>query len=191
MACGPYIQSVKKWCPEADIVSDLFHVVRAFNRVIDDIRNEEFRKAKRGDKTILKGSKYPSPKTWIRLKRYRRARLKEILAVNKRLNTVYRLKRFLKRLWEYHIPGWAEGAPAEWCNVASQDAHRDFVRFARTLQPYQYGIVNHCKHQMHTSRFDGVHNRIKVIKRVAYGFHDPGCSAVNVKQELPGREWSN
>lgn len=59
----PYIRSVKKWCPQADIVFDLFHVVKAFNKVIDDIRNEEFRKADRDGKATLKGSKYLFLKT--------------------------------------------------------------------------------------------------------------------------------
>ncbi|MEK7325628.1 MAG: ISL3 family transposase, partial [Chloroflexota bacterium] len=54
----PYIASIKKWCPQADIVFDLFHVVKAFNKVIDDIRNEEFRKASQNDREVLRGSKY-------------------------------------------------------------------------------------------------------------------------------------
>ena len=45
-------------CLQADIVFDLFHVVRAFNRVIDDIRNEEFRNPDRTGRQTLKGNKY-------------------------------------------------------------------------------------------------------------------------------------
>ena len=52
----PYIQAVAKWCPSADIVFDRFHVVKAFNKVIDDIRNEEFRKADAAGRETLKGS---------------------------------------------------------------------------------------------------------------------------------------
>jgi transposase len=40
---------------------------------------------------------------------------------------------------------------------------------------------------MHTSKLEGVNNRIKVIKRIAYGFHDPEYFALKVKQALPGR----
>jgi transposase len=54
----PYINAVKRWCPQADVVFDLFHVVKAFNKVIDDIRNEEYRNADTAGRETLKASKY-------------------------------------------------------------------------------------------------------------------------------------
>jgi transposase len=182
----PYIKAIKQWCPEADIVFDLFHVVRAFNRVIDDVRNEEFRKADQPDRETLKGSKYLFLKNWSNLGRQQKTRLNEILALNERLNTLYWLKDLLKHIWEYWRPGWAEKALDQWCEVARQDGHPKLKTFARRLTHYRYGILNHCKHRMHTSRIEGVNNKIKVIKRVAYGFHDPEYFALKVKQAFPG-----
>jgi len=104
----PYIQAVAKWCPSADIVFDRFHVVKAFNKVIDDIRNEEFRKADAAGRETLKGSKYLFLKNWGNLRRGQRGRLHEILALNERLNTVYWLKDLLKHIWDYRLRGWAE-----------------------------------------------------------------------------------
>lgn len=76
---------------------------------------------------------------------------------------------------------------AKWCSVARQDGHRDLVRFAKKLERYQDGIVNHCKHRIHTSKLEGVNKKIKVIKRIAYGSHDLEYFALKVKQALPGR----
>ena len=45
-------------------------------------------------------------------------------------------------------------------------------RFAKTLCRYRYGILNHCDYPIHTGKLEGVNNKIKVIKRKAYGFHD-------------------
>jgi transposase len=187
----PYVASIKKWCPRADIVFDLFHVVKAFNKVIDDIRNEEYRKADASGRETLKGSKYLFLKNWGNLRRPQRARLKEILAINERLTTVYWLKDFLVHIWHYRIPGWAEGALAEWCTVAREDGHPALQRFARMLERYQYGIVNHCRHPIHTSKIEGVNNKIKIVKRIAYGFHDLEYFALKVKQALPGRPEHN
>ncbi len=187
----PYIQCVRRWCQNADLVFDLFHVVKAFNEVIDKIRNEEFRKANTTERKTLKGSKYLFLKNWGNLRRDQRVWLNEILEMNRRLNTVYWLKDFLAHIWEYHIPGWAEGALAEWCAVAREDGHSSLVRFARKLERYRYGIITHCKHRMHTSLLEGVNNKIKVIKRIAYGFHDLDYFALKVKQAFPGRESSN
>jgi transposase len=187
----PYIKAIRDWCPRADIVFDLFHVVRAFNRVIDDIRNEEFGHADRAGRQTLKGSKYLFLKNWGNLGRKQRVRLNEILAMNERLSTLYWLKDLLKHIWSYWRPGWASKAIDQWCEVARQDGHRKLVTFAGRLQRYRYGILNHCRHPMNTSRIEGVNNKIKVIKRVAYGFHDPEYFALKVKQAFPGRPGDN
>lgn len=187
----PYINSIRKWCLNADIVFDLFHVVKAFNKVIDDIRNEEFRKADREGRNLLKGSKYLLLRRAENLKRKQRVRLKEILAVNERLNIVYWMKDLLKHIWDYQRRGWAEAAIKGWCLAAEDDGHPALLRFARRLQTFKYGILNHCDHPIHTSKIEGVNNKIKVIKRVAYGFHDLEYFALKVKQALPGHESSN
>jgi transposase len=186
-----YIQSVKKWCPGADIVFDLFHVVKAFGKVIDQIRNEEYRKADAAGKAVLKGSKYLLLRRHENLKADQRGRLKEVLTLNERLSTLYYLKDFLVHLWSYRIPGWAEGALAEWCTLAREDGHPALVRFAEMLERYSYGIINHCKHRIHTSKLEGVNNKIKVIKRTAYGFHDLDYFGLKIKQAFPGRESCN
>ena len=183
----PYIQCVKRWCPNADIVFDLFHVVKAFGKVIDKIRNQEFRKADADGKATIAGSKYLFLKNWGNLEQYQRVKLNEILEMNERLNTVYWLKDFLVHIWTYHKLGWARGALAEWYTVARQDGHPELVKFARKLERHEYGIISHCKHKMSTGKLEGVNNKIKVIKRVAYGFHDLDYFALKVKQAFPGR----
>lgn len=187
----PYIKAIRQWCPQADIVFDLFHVVRAFNRIIDDIRNQEYRKADRAGRQTLKGSKYLFLKNWGNLGHRQRIRLNDILALNERLNTLYWLKDLLVYIWGYQREAWAEKTLNQWCEVARQDGHPQLVTFVRRLERYRYGILNHCKHPMHTSRIEGVNNKIKVIKRVAYGFHDPEYFALKVKQAFPGRPGNN
>lgn len=71
--------------------------------------------------------------------------------------------------------------------MAECDGHPALLRFARKLEKYRYGILNHCKHPIHTSKLEGANNKIKVIKRIAYGFHDLEYFALKVKQAFPGR----
>jgi transposase len=187
----PYIQAIQKWCPQAAIVFDLFHVVKAFNKVIDDIRNEEFRKASQKDRELLRGSKYlllrkrknlwPDQRTW----------LKEILEMNALLNAVYWLKDLLLHIWGYSKRGWARNALEAWYTVAEEVGHPALVRFANMLRRHEYGILNHCDHPIHTSKLEGVNNKIKVIKRIAYGFHDLEYFALKVKEAFPGRYSDN
>lgn len=55
-------------------------------------------------------------------------------------------------------------------------------RFAATLQKHRRGILNHCEYPMHTGRLEGINNKIKVIKRKAYGYHDDRYFTLKVKQ---------
>jgi len=186
-----YINAIRKWCPQADIVFDLFHVVKAFNQVINDIRNEEFRKASQKDREVLRGSKYILLRRGENLRRDQRTWLREILALNERLNIVYWLKDLLVNIWDYQRIGWAKNALEGWYTVAEEDGHPALVRFANRLRRFEYGILNHCKHPIHTSKLEGVNNKIKVIKRIAYGFHDLEYFALKVKEAFPGRVSDN
>jgi len=159
--------------PQAKIVFDLFHVVANFNRVIDKVRNSEYRKASEQDKAIYKGSKYLLLKNSKNLKDYnQRQHLKQLLALNETINTVMILKESLKRIWAYRYRRWAEKALDHWCSLARSLNHRSVNAFANMLDRYRYGILNHCQYPIHTGKLEGVNNKIKVIKRKAYGFHD-------------------
>jgi len=59
-------------------------------------------------------------------------------------------------------------------------------QFIKTLRRFEYGILNHCHFPIGTSRLEGINNKIKVIKRKAYGFHDPIYFGLKIKQAFPG-----
>ncbi len=54
----PFINRVTKHCPQAKIVFDLFHLVKAFGEVIDEVRRSEYAAATKAQKGVLKGSRY-------------------------------------------------------------------------------------------------------------------------------------
>jgi transposase len=169
----PYILAVQSKVPHVKIVFDLFHVVAQFNRIIDKVRNSEYRKASQENKEIFKGAKYLLLKNRRNIRKPKdREHLEELLQLNKVINTVMILKEKLKHIWTYRSRTWAEKAIEEWCGLAEAVDHPVVKKFAKTLQRYRYGILNHCDYPIHTGRLEGVNNKIKVIKRKAYGFHD-------------------
>jgi len=99
-------------------------------------------------------------------------RLKRLLELNQNLTTVYILKDSLKKLWNYLDPEWAQKALDDWCSMALKSKIGPVMAFAKMLKRYAYGILNHCRFPIHTSRLKGINNKIKVMKRRAYGFHD-------------------
>ncbi len=170
---NPFIKAVKEKLPHAKIVFDLFHVVANFNRVIDKVRNSEYHKASKDDKHVYKGSKYLLLKNRKNVRRHsHRQQLKELLELNQVINTVMILKEKLKHIWTYRSRSWASKALDQWCALARSLKNRSVNAFIRMLQRYRYGIINHCDYQIHTGKLEGVNNKIKVIKRKAYGYHD-------------------
>lgn len=168
----PYIKAVKECCPGADIVFDQFHVVKAFGKVIDKVRNSEYRKANKQCKEVIKGSKYILLKNRENLLQDERPKLRSLLKMNEAITTVYILKDYLKKLWRYRYPKCAESFLNYWCSIAIESKIKPAIAFAKTLKKYAFGIINHCRFPIHTSRMEGINNKVKVIKRKAYGFHD-------------------
>ena len=184
----PFINRVQHHCPQAKIVFDLFHLVQAFGEVIDEVRREEVRDAETKEAAkVVKGTRYLLLKNRRNLQPKQRVRLRELLAVNERLSAVYQLKDQLKMIYRYKRRGWAKKAIDQWCQMAAEVDHSLMRRFIGRLRFFEYGILNHCDYPIGTSPLEGVNNKIKVIKRKAYGFHDPQYFALKVKQALPGK----
>ena len=148
-------------------------MVSQFNRIIDKIRNSEFRKASNENKAVFKGAKYLLLKNRknIRLKKHRE-QLNQLLQLNKVINTVMILKDQLKHIWSYRSRTWANKAIDHRCALAESLNNRALNGFCKMLNRHRYGILNHCDYPIHTGKIEGVNNKIKVIKRKAYGFHD-------------------
>ena len=176
-----YITSVQEAVPHVKIVFDLFHVTAAFGKVIDKVRISEKNKASREHKGVFLGAKYLLLKRRIR-KRKHREHLKQLLELNETISTVMLLRDQLPRIWRYRYRRWAEKALEEWCGLARAVGHPAVAAFADMLERHQQGILNHCDYPIHTSKLEGINNKIKVIKRDAYGYHDERYFSLKVKQ---------
>ena len=169
----PYINAVKKNCPRhtSSLTSSMSWPPSAGL----SIKSETASTAKRPYriKQVFKGSKYLLLKNRANVRRKKhREQLKELLNLNEVINTVMILKDQLKHIWSYQSRTWAGKSLDEWCALARSLNHRALNRFAKMLERHRYGILNHCDYPIHTGKLEGVNNKIKVIKRKAYGFHD-------------------
>ena len=169
----PYIKAVREKAPHVHIVFDLFHMVKEFNKVIDHVRLDEYRKASDSDKQVIQGSKYLLLKNRINIHKPQQIeQLEQLLALNKTISEVMILKDKLKMIWTCTSRIEAEYLINEWCDLADTISNPHVEKFTKRIHRYSYGILNHCDHQIHTSILEGVNNKIKLIKRKAYGFHD-------------------
>ena len=180
----PYIKAVTKHLPNAAIVFDMFHVVQMFGKVINKIRNIEYKKLSKDNKYILKGTKYILLKNKKNLKRKEGKRLKELLSLNKNISIVYILKDQIKQLWKYKYSKYVRDGLDNILTILNNTRIKILKNFAKTLKKHAYGILNHCKFKIHTSFIEGINNKIKVIKRKAYGFHDVEYFSLIIKDSF-------
>ena len=178
----PYINRVKYYCPNARIVFDLFHLVQSFNAVIDHVRRTEYLQARGNHREVLKGSRYLLLKNEENLNDEQRNRLAALLKFNRTLSIIYILKDQLKLLYYYSDHRKVKQALDDWCTMAEQISHPAVRAFVKRLRFFAYGIVNHADYPIGTSMLEGINNKIKVIKRKAYGFHDDFYFILKVKQ---------
>lgn len=113
-------------------------------------------------------------------------RLEELLAANQALMTVYVLKDELKQLWRQPSPDAAQNAWLAWSAKALATGIVPLARFARKLEPYLAGIVASASWRLNTSVLEGINNRIKVVKRMAYGFRDDAYFFLKITAAFPG-----
>lgn len=180
---------VRAHCPNAEIVYDLFHVVAKYGReVIDRVRVDEANRL-RGDRRgrrLIKSARWLLLRNRDNVEADRRVRLDELLAANQALMTTYVLKDDLKRLWDFRHRDSARRFWQQWYARALESGIEPLIRFARRLQPYLDGILAHCLYPLHTSVLEGINNRIKVIKRMAYGFRDEAYFFLKIRAAFPG-----
>jgi transposase len=183
----PYIAAIRKYCPRAEIIYDKFHVVQAYGRVIDKVRNREAERADAKDKNVFKGSKYLLLRNAENLRAKQKRQLRELLDLNVNLNKTYVLKEHLKRLWDYTYPAVAKRHLDEWLDMARSSRIEPLVEFAKMLDAHREGILAHCKYKINNGRIEGTNNKIKVVKRKAYGYHDDEYFILKIKQACCGK----
>lgn len=181
---------VRAQCPNAEIVFDLFHVVAKYGRdVIDRVRVDEANRLRKDKpaRKIIKGARWLLLRNRSNLtKRSDRIRLSELLHANRSICKAYLMRDELKHLWAYRSFGWACRAWDDWHRRAVRSRIAPLVSFARRLAVHAHGIVSHARWPLHTSLLEGINNKIKVIKRMAYGLRDDAYFFLKIRSAFPG-----
>lgn len=169
-----FISSVLENCPNAVHVFDHFHVVKLMNEKLDDIRRMQYNMEKDINKRkVLKGTRYLllSNGADIFDKEYK-TRLDNALDMNKPLSQAYYLKEQLREIWMQVNKDEAEKVMKDWVKQAQESKVQQLVKMAATIMAYRTGILAWYDCRISTGRVEGINNKIKVMKRTAYGFRD-------------------
>jgi len=171
-----YIEAVTTYLPRATLVFDRFHVIKLYNEKLSDLRRELHRQlADTMQKDVLKGVRWLLLKRPENLDASRREpeRLREALRLNEPLATAYHLKEELNEIWEQDDEKTAQALLLDWIVYAESTGIRMLQQFAKTLRFHAFGILAWYDFPISTGPLEGTNNKIKTMKRQAYGFRDP------------------
>jgi len=170
-----YIAAVQQMLPDAIFVFDRFHVIKLFNDKLTALRRRLHRQLKdSNERDSLKGIR------WLLLKRSEHLdpdksepeRLAQALELNSDLAAAYFLKEELSEIWEQDDYDSAEGMLLDWIQYAESLQIRELSDFAKTLRRHAIGILAYYDAAITTGPLEGLNNKIKTMKRQAYGFRD-------------------
>jgi len=156
---GGFPKVVQAVFPKARIVFDRFHVMKPVN--------EELNKVRKQTQMILKGSKFILLKNGADLTEEQQVKLADILKHSKRLKLAYELKEEFRDIFESsqtveagkeQLLEWLTKARSVYCDVLT------------TIRNHLDGICNYFLNRTTSGVMEGINNRIKLIKRQAYGF---------------------
>lgn len=171
---GAFISAVREHLPDATLVFDHFHVVKLANDALDKVRIDTYKELDSKEKSsAIKGLRWILLGNGERLKSESAAeRLDQALKVNANLATSYYLKEELRRVWNQNGKEQAEVILFNWIKEARGAGIRHMTRLADTIEQHMDGLLAYYDYKISSGKVEGINNKIKTIKRQAFGFRD-------------------
>jgi transposase len=156
---GGFPKVIAEVFPNAVLVYDRFHVMKPVN--------EELNKIRKQIGVTIKGSRFILLKNAVDLNDEEKEKLELILKFSRRLKLAYTLKEEFRQIFETQysvVEGrkqllqWLQKARSVYCDILV------------TIKEHLDGICNYFLSRTTSGVMEGINNRIKLIKRQAYGF---------------------
>lgn len=171
MSAG-YAASVSKYLPHVAIVFDRFHVTKVINGALDEIRKEQWKNCQEQGLNVAKGQRFLLLRNFQDLELSEKSIVEKLLEINRPLAIAHTLKEQFRAFWEQK--NYQEGVSflIMWCLEAKLSGIAPLIRAAQTFLKHGKGLLNYFLHKIDNGKAEGINNKIKVLKRQAYGFRD-------------------
>lgn len=186
----PYLIVTKIMFPKAKYVVDRFHYITYIMDALDDVRirlqkeygynSKEYRLLK-NKKNVSLLRKYSNDIEWFTYtKRYKNGHMvdilrydlrKEILSINGELEIGYQLKELFLDIINHATYEDAKQQLLNWISLCREQKIEEFIEASNTIENWLEYIVNSFVDERFTNGYtEGLNNKIKVVKRVAFGY---------------------
>ena len=122
-------------------------------------------------KVISKGSELFGTESYVRSEGYE-ARYDELLSQNRLLFTVDLIKEKLDKAYQLNDTVKMGTAIADIVYHCYETKNKHFEWFGHLLYTHHDGIITYAKYKISSGKIEGINNKIKTIRRQAYGYPD-------------------
>jgi transposase len=156
---------IEKELPNIPIVIDKFHVVQLLNKNLEQMRNIYTNHHDAIPKKLLERNKED-------LDYAEKQILKRVLTSSSALNDMWRLKEWFREFYKLRNPKKAKDRYTAMLEGLIQEARPRWRTLYRTLSRWREYILNYFTYRITNAYTEGVHTRIKLLKRISYGFRN-------------------
>jgi len=167
-----YIGAIEYHCSNVKLVLDRFHIVKALNEAVDQVRKDEWRDASGDKRKAIKGLR------WL-LYRHSSNRTKKQTRIlnalkkgNRRIHRAWILKDEFECFWEYKYPKAAEKFLKRWTTTALRSRIESIRKFVNTIRKYSDKIITFIGSRLTNATAEGLNRIMKIIKNRASGFRN-------------------
>ena len=165
-----FIGAIAQHCPNAQLVLDRFHVVKALNDAVDEVRKEQWRQAATEDRKALKGLRWLLYRHSSTRSRKATKTLQALEKANRRIYRAWRLKDEFEQFWNYHAPWAAKRFLKSWTTAALRSRLEPLKKFVRTVRKHADGILAFVETHLTNAVSEGLNRIVRMIKNRASGF---------------------
>jgi transposase len=166
----PFIRTVEKQVPDADIVHDKFHVSKYLGEAVDKVRRQEHKELMaQGDET-LKGTRQLwlyNPQNFSPDQAEEFSALKDLQL---KVARAWAAKELFSKFWEYQEEGWARRFFKKWFGWVSRSRLKPLIEVAQMLKRHLDNLLTYLKHHITNAVTEGLNSKIQSLKSAARGF---------------------
>lgn len=170
-----FLSSTKEHAKNALIVLDHFHVKKYLNEAVDVVRKEELRKARQQGHEEL-GQILHCNKRFILMQNKVTNKQKDILDKLSTLNErVYKAMLLKEQFLSLYVAGNRRVAYANlkaWIGATIRSGIASFVELGYKFFRKRHYVLNYFVCKITSAISEGINNKIKRLKRMAYGYRD-------------------
>ena len=168
----PYTDLATALFKNSILIIDKYHFIRQMIWAFEAVRKSEQKKYGKKNRLCFKNSKRILTKRAEKLNDYQKDRVNAILYISDNLRTAYELKEMFYEIVDTEDRKQARDLMLEWIYAGQSSGLREYVKCSNTMINWQYGILNSFDYSYTNGFTEGCNNKIKVLKRNAYGYRN-------------------